>query len=331
MLTFGIVGTSWITDSFIESAHETGKWKLVAVYSRTEEKALEFGSKYGVTKAYTAIDAMAADDAVNAIYIASPNSLHLEQAKIVLAAGKHAIVEKPVTSNIREFEELYTLAKKAPNGAKLIEAYRHVQEANFKLLKQSLPKLGKLYGGNIVFAQHSSRHVAVLRGETPTVFSAEYSGGCLVDMGVYPVCFAIALFGKPVKQTYHPIMLHTGTDAGGPIVFEYQDFTLTLYTSKCYVSTAPTEIFGEKGTLTMNGVTDIDSISLTTIADKQTVQLAGKKTKYNLMEEVQEFYRLITENDIAGIKALEDLSRSVIEVTEALRKANNIVYPADKA
>lgn len=331
MITFGVIGTSWITDSFIESAQETGKWKLTAVYSRTEEKAIEFATKYGIKKVFTAIDAMAADDAVDAIYIASPNSLHFEQTKIVLAAGKHAIVEKPITSNLREFEQLYSLARQAPKGAKLIEAYRHVQEANFKVLKQSLSKVGKCYGGNIVFAQHSSRYVAALRGETPTIFSAEYSGGCLVDLGVYPICFTVALFGKPKKQTYYPIMLHTGTDAGGPIVFEYEDFTLTLYTSKCYSSTAPTEIYGEKGTLTVNGVTDIDSIKLSTTSDKQTTQLAGAKTKYNLMEEALEFHRLIEENDTVGLKALEDLSRNVIEVTEALRRANGIVYPADKA
>ena len=330
VLNFGVIGTSWITESFIDSAQATGKWKLVAVYSRTLGKANEFGSKYSVSNAYTSIEDMCEDKELDAVYIASPNSLHFEQAKVVLQAGKHAIVEKPVTSNMREFDALYKLGREAPNGAKLIEAYRHVQERNFKVLQTSLSKLGKIYGGNFVFAQYSSRYTAVLKGESPTIFAKEYSGGCLVDMGVYPVCFALALFGKPVKQLYRPIMLHTGTDAGGPIVLDYEDFSVTLYTSKCYTSTAPSEVFGEKGTITVNSVTDIDSIKFISAVDKTSEQLAGTKAELNLMEEAAEFSRLISENDVEGISALEELSRNVVEVTEDLRKQNGIIYPADE-
>lgn len=330
MLNFAVIGTSWITDSYIESAQTTGLWKLVAVYSRTQEKATEFAKKYKCQKTFLSIEEMCQDTAVDAVYIASPNNLHFEQAKVVLMAGKHAIVEKPVTSNLQEFDALYELAKTAPNGARLIEAYRHIQEKNFKILKTAISKLGPIYGGNFMFAQYSSRYTAVLNGETPTVFSPQYSGGCLTDMGVYPICFALALFGKPVSQTYYPIMTHTGADAGGPIILQYDNFTVTLYTSKCYGSTAPSEVFGEKGTIKVNGVTDIESVTFTSATDKKSEELAGPKTKHNLMEEAEEFYRLINEEDVTGIDALKKLSRDVVSVTQALREANGIVFPADK-
>lgn len=125
-------------------------------------------------------------------------------------------------------------------------------------------------------------------------------------------------------------MLHTGTDAGGPIVLDYEDFSVTLYTSKCYTSTAPSEVFGEKGTITVNSVTDIDSIKFISAVDKTSEQLAGTKAELNLMEEAAEFSRLISENDVEGISALEELSRNVVEVTEDLRKQNGIIYPADE-
>lgn len=330
MLKFGVIGTSWITESFIESAQSTGNWKLAAVYSRTDTQAKQFAQKYSVSTTYTSIDSLCSDADIDAVYIASPNSLHFEQARSVLAAGKHAIVEKPVTSNLREFDQLYTFAKTAPHGAKLIEAYRHIQERNFKILKQSLPKVGRILGANFVFAQYSSRFNAVLKGETPTIFSPQYSGGCLVDMGVYPLCFALSLFGKPLRQRYNAIMLHCGTDGGGSVVLEYESFTVTLITSKCYVSTAPSEIFGELGTLATNGVTDIESIKLSTVADKKTVELAKVKEKLNLKEEAQEFYRLITEDDTEGLEQLENLSRMVVEVTQDLRRQNGIEYPADQ-
>lgn len=329
MLSFGVVGTSWITDSFIESAQATGKWKLAAVYSRSQKKAEDLAKKHGVSRVYVSISDMCQDSTLDAVYLASPNSLHFEHAKIALAAGKHTIVEKPITSNLKELDELYILARSAPNGAQLIEAYRHIQEKNFKILQDSLHELGPIYGGHFSFAQYSSRYNAVLKGETPNVFSAKYSGGCLVDMGVYPICFAIALFGKPLKQTYFPIMLHTGTDGGGPIVLEYAKFTITLYTSKCYASSAVSEIFGERGTLILNGITDIDSIQLKLVANKQVIELAERKAEYNLMEEAEEFHRLITEKDASGIAVLAQLSRDIVEVTEDLRISTGIIFDAD--
>ena len=81
MLTFGVVGTGWITDLFVECAHASKKWKLAAVYSRTEKTAREFGAKHSCERVHTSISALAHDAEVQVVYIASPNSLHYEQAR----------------------------------------------------------------------------------------------------------------------------------------------------------------------------------------------------------------------------------------------------------
>lgn len=329
VIKYATIGTSSITDSFIAAARATDKWQLVAVYSRSSETAQAFAAKHSATQSYTSLDQLTQDPDVEAVYIASPNSLHLEHAKKVLEAGKHAIVEKPIVSNLREFDELARAAKLAPNGARLIEAYRHLNEINFSVLREALPRIGKICGAHLVFASYSSRFDAVRRGETPNIFSTKYSGGCLVDMGVYPLAFALALFGKPREQAYYPIMLHTGTDAGGAINLVYETFTITIQTSKCYTSRAVSEIFGELGTLAINSVTDIDSVELRTIADKAVHQLANQKAKHNLMEEAQEFYQLISEKDSQGVEELLQLSRMVVEVTQDLRRQNKIEFAAD--
>lgn len=329
VISLATIGTSWITEDFIEAAEATGNWKLLAVYSRSAQNAESFARKYGVIRTYSNLEQMCLNKDIDAVYIASPNNLHFDHAKLVLAAGKHAIVEKPLVSNIKEFDELSRIAQSAPNGAKLIEAYRHIQENNFKILKRSLSSVGRVYGGHLAFANFSSRFTSVLQGQTPNVFSKEFSGGCITDTGVYPICLALALFGRPLRQIYRPILLHTGTDAGGPIMLEYEGFTISIQISKCYNSSAVSEIFGEKGTLAINSVTDIESIQLSTISDKKVVQLAESKAALNLMEEAQEFYRLITEDDLHGIKQLEDLSRLIVEVTEDLRRQNGILFAAD--
>lgn len=260
-ITFGVIGTNWITESWIQAAEKTGKWKLHAVYSRSKDQATTFVSKYQCSNTYDALDDLAADSGMQAVYIASPNSLHYPQAKQFLKAKKHVILEKPATSTVAELDDLFRIAKE--QGVYLIEAFRHIQEANFKLLKKSVmqeQKLGKLYGASFTYASYSSRYNNVLAGETPNIFSLEFSGGSLVDIGVYPVTFAVALFGRPKAQTYVPAICRTGVDLGGMGILQYDGFGVQINNAKGYNSAAPCEIYGEKGTLTVNATTDISTV-----------------------------------------------------------------------
>ena len=205
---YGTIGSGWITDSWISAANKSGKWKLRAVYSRKRDQAEAFGSKHGCTNPYNDLEKFAADDGVEVVYIASPNSLHYEQAKQMLTAGKHVILEKPATSTSGELEDLFRIAKE--RGVYLIEAYRHIQEANYKLLERLVKdesKLGAIYGASITYASYSSRYNNVLAGEEPNIFSLKFSGGSLVDIGVYPVSLAVALFGPPQKSSVCSIHL----------------------------------------------------------------------------------------------------------------------------
>ena len=82
MIKYGVVGTSWITETFIDAASHVRDLKLNAVYSRNEKRAKEFAQKYNVDNVFTDMNEMAKSDVMNAIYIASPNALHAEHSKI---------------------------------------------------------------------------------------------------------------------------------------------------------------------------------------------------------------------------------------------------------
>lgn len=328
MINFAVIGTGWITDSFIKGAQATDAWKLVAVYSRKEETGKKFGFQYDVATVHTSLESLAGDSNVQAVYIASPNSFHYEQAKSMLNAKKHVILEKPTTSTVAEFEDLCSIAKS--NGVHLIEAFRHIQEVNFKVLKSNLDKLGPVYGGSLNYATYSSRYSNVLNGETPNIFSLEFSGGSLVDIGVYPISMAVALFGKPNSQTYKPVIIATGVDGGGVVVLNYEEFAVSINQSKCYASRAPTEFYGQNGTFILNAVTDIDRVDFLDAKSKKTEELAHKKAELNLQEEAAEFARIINENDQEAAKKLEEISRIIINITTDLRKQNGIVFKAEQ-
>ena len=97
MIRFATVGTGWIVGEFLRGAKEVPEVEYVACYSRTRERGELFAREWGAQKVYTDLEQMAQDDTIDAVYIASPNSLHYEQSKLFLQNGKHVICEKPIT------------------------------------------------------------------------------------------------------------------------------------------------------------------------------------------------------------------------------------------
>lgn len=338
-IPFGIIGTNWITHSYVECAQATDQFVLKAVYSRKAETAQEFASKYPNNPSiaiHTSISDLASDSSITTVYIASPNSLHYDQAHEVLSAGKHVILEKPATCTSAQLDSLFTLAYS--KNLILIEAYRHIHEKNFLLLKNSgLPKIGAILGGSINYIQFSSRYDALLRGDRPNIFSLDFGAGCLCDLGVYNVSFALSLFGEPTSATYTPnILPQTGADGAGVMLLRYPTFTLTLTASKMYTSAAPSEIYGEKGTLVFPTITDIESVRIVDPRDKESVKRGGdelvteRAEKLNLIEEARVHARVLRDGDVEEMKRGEKLSRAVIRVTEMVRRENGLKFPGDK-
>jgi len=238
------------------------------------------------------------------------------------------ILEKPACSTTGELEGLFTIAQS--KNVFLLEAFRHIHEVNFKVLQSSLRKLGPIYGASLNYASFSSRYNNVLEGETPNIFNLGYSGGSLVDLGVYPISSAVALFGPPKAQTYKPFIIATGADGGGVIMLSYETFGVSINASKIYTSTAPSEIYGEKGTLRCNGVTDISTVEFWEAKTKKSTELAQKRVELNMSEEAEEYARIIEERDQDGAGKLGKISEAVQKVTEALRKENGLIFDVEK-
>lgn len=105
----GILGTGVIANEMAVALQKMGK-SLYAVGNRTHQKAIDFAKKYGVEKVYDQIDDMFFDDNVDIIYITSPHNTHYSFMKKALEQGKHLLVEKSITLNSRELDEMIALA-----------------------------------------------------------------------------------------------------------------------------------------------------------------------------------------------------------------------------
>ena len=133
MVRFAVIGTSAITTRFLEALAAAGQGAVLqAVYSRTKQRAQAFGAQYGAKAYYDSLQALAADKNVDAVYIASPNSLHCAQALCMLRAGKHVLCEKPMAATAQQARQMFRAAEE--NGVVLMEAMRSLYTPGFARL-----------------------------------------------------------------------------------------------------------------------------------------------------------------------------------------------------
>jgi predicted dehydrogenase len=152
-------------------------------------------------------------------------------------------------------------------------------------------------------------------------------------LGVYCVAAAIDLFGAPKDSSYYPVKIATGADGAGKLILHYDTFTVYLCHSKIYNSDAPTEIYGEKGTLVVPTVTDIESVVFWDSKTKKREELVKEEkvpAELNLKEEAEEFARCIEERDTEAIGRYEVLSRDILRVLEKARRDNGLTFAEGK-
>lgn len=332
-LQLGTIGTSWITDSFIESALATEEYDLHTVYSRSKESGEDFAKKYGEENVETNFHSFIENPELDVIYVASPNSLHHEQTLLALAAGKHVMVEKPATINVEEWDDMLRTAEE--NDVFVVEAARHMYLPNLKIIKEEIEKLGTIRGATLPFLQYSSRYDNVLAGEEPNVFSLKFGGGVLMDLGVYPVYTAVALFGEPEDVFYFPQKIATGADGFGTVILRYDGFDVTIIISKNASSSYEAEVYGAEETLIMDHVTNINEARLLDIRTLEEEEILLKdQYENNMYYEAEAFAEMIATKESAETKErykkISEKARIVSGLLYELRMNADIIFDTEK-
>ncbi|MEG0098882.1 MAG: Gfo/Idh/MocA family oxidoreductase [Citrobacter sp.] len=324
MIRFAVIGTNWITRQFVDAAHETGKYKLTAVYSRSLEQAQTFANDYLVEHLFTSLEAMAQSDAIDAVYIASPNSLHFPQTQLFLTHKKHVICEKPLASNLAEVDAAIACARE--NQVVLFEAFKTASLPNFLLLQQSLPKVGNIRKAFINYCQYSSRYQRYLDGENPNTFNPEFSNGSIMDIGFYCLASAVALWGEPQSVQASASLLESGVDAHGVVVLNYGDFSVTLQHSKVSDSVLASEIQGESGSLVIEKISECQKVCFVPRGGK-TQDLTVPQHINTMLYEAERFAHLVESGEVTH-PALT-VSRITAKLQTEIRRQTGVVFPAD--
>jgi len=328
MINFAVVGTSKITDNFIDAAKQDARFNLVAVYSRHQETAQVFANKHDIEHCFTDLTRLANSDLVDAVYVASPNSFHAQQSIALLNGGKHVLCEKPVAINCAELKEMTAAAK--ANNVTFMEAMLVTFLPNYQQIKEHIKTLGEIRKYSAAFCQLSSRYPAYLQGENPNTFNLSFGNGALMDIGIYPLYLAIDLFGMPTDINNQCCKLSTGVDGYGELLLNFNQGSLHAHISYSKLSNGSNicELQGENGYLTWQHSSLFNELTLH-LNDGSSQTLTLPQTDNRMTYELSHFIDLITSNKIESKINTWQLSQQVLSVIEQARKQQKINYTAD--
>lgn len=325
-IRLGTIGSNFIVHNILRHVVKTPGWVYTAAYSRSEEKAEALANQYGAERYYTDMDAFLADEEVNFVYIATPNVLHYEQAKAALLANKHVLLEKPFCPEVSLAQELKQLAWE--RGLILVDMTPTAFLPNLQVLKEQLPKIGKirLVMGN--YTQYSSRYDRFRSGETDNVFNPLYAGGSLMDINYYNVYLNTALFGKAKNAHYYP-NIQRDIDTSGVIVLEYEGFVSQNTGAKDCRGENFFQIEGEDGYIYVpGGVSSLEEIRVVTKEGTEVFRTPHETDLWGW--EVKALAQIIGSDDLSPLAAGLDTMLNVISTIETARKEAGIRFPEDR-
>jgi predicted dehydrogenase len=204
-LRLGFLSTARIGDAILDGARRSGEAEVVAVASRDAARAEAYTRERGIPRAHGSYEALLADPEVDAVYVALPNALHVEWAIRALEAGKHVLVEKPLSEDPAEVERAFDVADGA--GLVLTEGFMYRHQPQAIRLKEFVDE-GAVGTLRVVRAQFSF----TLNRPGDVRLSPELGGGALLDVGTYCVNVSRHVAGEPVSAQAEQVVGETGVD-----------------------------------------------------------------------------------------------------------------------
>lgn len=326
MVRFGVVGTNWITEAFIKGAGHHEDFQLAAVYSRTEERAAAFAEKLGVNTIFTDLEEMAKSDVIDAVYIASPNSMHASQAITFMENGKHVLCEKAIASNSDELAGMIKTARE--NHVVLMEALKSTLMPNFKAIQENIDKIGKVRRYFASYCQYSSRYDKYKEGTVLNAFNPDFSAGSLMDIGIYCIYPLVVLFGEPKSVQANGYVLESGVDGEGSLILKYDEMDAVIMFSKITDSTLPSEIHGEDGNIRIDKISTPEKVEII-YRNGKTEDISKEQLEDNMFYEAEEFITLIQQGKQESTNNSLENSRITMSILDAARKQMGVRFPSD--
>jgi predicted dehydrogenase len=205
-LRWGVLAPGGIAADFTDAIHAHSGQRVVAVGSRSAERAAAFAAAHGVERSYGSYEQLVGDAGVDVVYVASPHPQHLELALLAISAGKHVLIEKPMAVTAKDAKVIASAARSA--GVFAMEAMwtRYLPQTD---IVRQLLRDGAFGEVRVVTADFG---FAATFDPASRLFDPALGGGALLDLGVYPISWASFALGAPASIIASGTLTATGVD-----------------------------------------------------------------------------------------------------------------------
>jgi predicted dehydrogenase len=318
-MKLAVVGTGSIVDTFIQATEAVERIRVTAVYSRSRDRGNALAKRYAIPMVETDFATMLSSENVDTVYIALPNSLHFEYAKLALLAGKHVILEKPFASNADLAEKLFEIADQ--NNKMIFEAMSVRFQPLYKRTKTLMASLGRIKMIQAQYSQRSSRYDRFVAGELPNVFNPYFDGGALMDLNVYNISFITGLFGTPRDVSYFANQADNGIDTSGIAVLRYEGFVAAAIAAKDSEGESFAVIQGDAGYLKIEGPVSICSSITQYDQSGNKIENWSDDAENRLSVETAYFSDVIETQNIEAYRALCSETLQTMRVIDRLKSS----------
>ncbi len=322
-LNWAVLGTGVIANEMASALQKMGK-SLYAVGNRTYQKAISFAEKYGIGKVYSTIDEMFVDENVDVIYITSPHNTHYQFMKKALENGKHLLVEKSITLNSRELDEMVALAK--ANNLILAEAMTIWHMPLYKKLWEivSRGELGKVQIITVNFGSFKEYNM------NNRFFNRNLAGGALLDIGVYALSIVRSFMSEtPTKILSQWKPAPTGVDEQAAILLQNDKEQMATVALTMHSKQPKRAMIScEKGYIEIMEFPRANSAVIVDAETGERKEVTVGETDNALYYELTDMEEAINSGNAENMKL--SFSKDVMDIMTSLREDWGLVYPEEE-
>jgi predicted dehydrogenase len=325
-LKWGILAPGGIANKFADAVRDFTAGTVVAVGSRDAGRAADFAEGHGIPRSYASYADLVADDDVEAVYVASPHSGHREHALLAINAGKHVLIEKALARNSSEVEDIFAAAQQKRVFAMEAMWSRHLPHMAEVRRRVADGAIGEIV---TLAADHGQ---ALDLPNDHRLKSPELAGGALLDLGVYPIAFAVDLLGPPVEVTALGRLTDTGVDGHVSLVLDYGGKALAVLDTTLWTKTPTTAVVsGTEGSIEIDGDFYAPNVVRLRKADRgrTVVEEWGGPIDNGFQFEAAEVARCVADGKQESERMTWASSRAVIGVLDEARRQVGVRYPGE--
>ncbi|MCA9200917.1 MAG: Gfo/Idh/MocA family oxidoreductase [Planctomycetales bacterium] len=246
-IRWGVIGTGAIAHVFARDMQRVADSQIVAVSSRDIAKAEAFGATYGAKECFGDFQQMVQQSSADVIYVATPNTAHLENCVAALEAGKAVLCEKPFAMTTEQARQIVELAR-----SKNVFCMEAMWMRCLPAIRQLIDRIQQ---GVIGQVRHLSADFGYPVADDPQsrFYDADLGGGALLDRGVYTLALAQAILGNPANVVSVAEKANTGVDRQSSILLQYESGAIASLSCRLDVESSNEAIIsGTKGIIRLD-------------------------------------------------------------------------------